>query len=138
MDPSPSSPPPRSCTTSGRLLRLSCSAPVLRARLPSPRTPPLQPVRKLPLRVPSAVILRSLPCPSSFFVFLLCGPSIRTGWYARMPDYPYTTMPSAPLAVTRRAKRLQPVHDVSDPRFHHFRILSILCQRPITFNHRDQ
>src|ERR1700730_12025690 len=77
MDPSPSSPPPRSRTTSGRFLRLSCSAPLLRARLPSPRTPPLQPVRKLPLRAPSAVILRSLPCPSSFFVFA----SIRTGWY---------------------------------------------------------
>src|ERR1700732_4428176 len=69
MDPSPSSPPPRSCTTSGRFLRLSCSAPLLRTRLPSPRTPPLQPVRKLPLRAPSAVILRSLPCPSSFLVF---------------------------------------------------------------------
>src|ERR1700722_20049912 len=69
MDPSPSSPPPRSCTTSGRFLRLSCSAPLLRARLPSPRTPPLQPVRKLPPRAPSAVILRSLPCPSSFLVF---------------------------------------------------------------------
>src|ERR1700730_13816693 len=69
MDPSPSSPPPRSCTTSGRFLRLSCSVPLLRARLPSPRPPPLQPVRKLPLRAPSAVILRSLPCPSSFLVF---------------------------------------------------------------------
>src|ERR1700731_2585194 len=82
MDPSPSSPPPRSCTPSGRFLRLSCFAPLLRARLPSPRTPPLQPVRKLPLRAPSAVTLRSLPCPSSFLVFLVCGLSIRTGWYA--------------------------------------------------------
>src|SRR5271163_942741 len=84
MDPSPSSPPPRSCTTSERFLRMSCSAPLLRARLPSPRTPPLQPVRKLPLRAPSAVILRSLPCPSSLVLvfWFFYGPSIRTGWYA--------------------------------------------------------
>src|SRR3984885_11340340 len=82
MDPSPSSPPPRSCTTSERFLRLSCSAPLWRAPLPSPRTPPLQPVRKLPLRAPSAVILQSLPCPSSFLV-LWFGPSIQTGWYAK-------------------------------------------------------
>src|SRR6202043_3210780 len=137
MDPSPSSPPPRSCTTSGRFLRLSGSVPLLRARLPSPRTPPLQPVRKLPLRAPSAVILRSLPCPSSFLVFGLC-PKHTNRLVCRIPTYLYIAMRSAPLAVARRAKRLQPVHDVSDPRFHHFRILSILCQRPITFNHRDQ
>jgi hypothetical protein len=42
------------------------------------------------------------------------------------------------LAVARRAQRPQPVYDVSDPRFHDFRILSILCQRAIAFDHRDQ
>src|ERR1700726_3412077 len=47
-------------------------------------------------------------------------------------------MRSTGLAVARRPQGPQPVHDVSDPRFHHFRILSILCQRSITFNHRDQ
>src|ERR1700733_6445136 len=56
----------------------------------------------------------------------------------KMPNYPYATMRSAPLADARRAKRVQPVHDVSDPRFDHFQILSLLGQPPKTFNHRDQ
>src|SRR6202043_1665070 len=88
MDPSPSSPPPRSCTTSGQFLRLSCSAPLLVARLPSPRTPPLQPARKLLLRAPSAVILRSSPYPPSLLCSLLvfCRPRIQTGWYATHND----------------------------------------------------
>src|ERR1700736_1545739 len=101
MDPSPSSPPPTSCTTSGRFLRLSCSAPLLHARLPSPTTSPLQPVRKLPLRAPSAVILRSLPYPSLLFSFFYAS-SIRTGWYAQcrtiLPqrcDQPLLRLPGA-------------------------------------------
>src|SRR3984893_5502020 len=47
-------------------------------------------------------------------------------------------MRSAPPVVARRAQGPQPVHDVSDPRFHDFRILSILCQRAVTFDHRNQ
>jgi hypothetical protein len=43
-----------------------------------------------------------------------------------------------PPAVARRAQGPQPVHDVSGPRFHHSRILGILCQRGIAFDHRDQ
>jgi hypothetical protein len=56
---------------------------------------------------------------------------IQTGWYARerMRSPP-------PVAVARRAQRPQPVHDVSDPILHHFRILSILCKRGVTFDHR--
>ena len=50
----------------GQFLRMSCSAPYLRAPVPLPGAPPLQPVRKLPIRAPSAVILRSLSCPSAF------------------------------------------------------------------------
>src|ERR1700688_1505251 len=98
MDPSPSSPPPRSGTTSGRFLRLSCSAPLLRASLPSPRTPPLQPARELPLRAPSAVILRSLPCPSSFLVFGFVAQAYEPVGM-QDADYPYTTMRSALLRL---------------------------------------
>src|SRR6202035_2065570 len=38
-----------------------------------------------------------------------------------------TAMPSASLVVVRMPKRLQPSHDISDSRFPHLRILSILC-----------
>ena len=47
-------------------------------------------------------------------------------------------MESAPLAVARRAQGPQPGHDVFDPRFHHIRILSILCERDVAFEHRYQ
>src|ERR1700738_229964 len=105
MDPSPSSPPPRSRTTSGRFLRLSCSAPLLRARLPSPRTPPLRPVRKLPLRAPSAVILRSLPCPSSFLVVLGFVPQAYEPVGMQNAELSsHNDAISPPLAVARRAK----------------------------------
>jgi hypothetical protein len=65
--------------------------------------------------------------------------SIRTGWYVII----YITrllqlMRSDSLAVARRAKGPQPLYDIFDPRFHYFRILSILCQRAIAFDHRDQ
>jgi hypothetical protein len=48
------------------------------------------------------------------------------------------SMRSTPLSVARRAQGQQPVHDVSDSRFHHFWIVSILCQRAIAFDHCDQ
>jgi hypothetical protein len=41
-------------------------------------------------------------------------------------------------AVARLAQRPQPAHDIFDPRLYHFRILSILCQRAIAFDHRNQ
>lgn len=40
--------------------------------------------------------------------------------------------------VTRRPQRLEPTHHISDPRFHHFRILSILCPRDVPFDHCNQ
>jgi len=65
-------------------------------------------------------------------------PSIRTGWYVNNIDRLLQLMRSDSLAVARRAQGPQPVYDVSDPRLHHFRILSILCQRAIAFDHRNQ
>jgi hypothetical protein len=49
-----------------------------------------------------------------------------------------TPMRSTSPAVARRAQGPQLAHHVSDPRLHHFWILSILCQRRIAFDHRDQ
>src|SRR5271154_340716 len=49
-----------------------------------------------------------------------------------------TPMRSTSLPVARRAQGPEPIHDISNPRFHHFGILSILCQRTIAFDHRDQ
>src|SRR6202041_144714 len=42
------------------------------------------------------------------------------------------------LTVARRTQGLQPAHDVSDPHVPHLRILSILCQHFVAFDHRDQ
>src|SRR5215831_19428475 len=47
-------------------------------------------------------------------------------------------MRSAPLVVVRRPKRPQPANDISDSRIPHLRILSILCQHFVAFDHRDQ
>src|SRR5580700_10930501 len=47
-------------------------------------------------------------------------------------------MQSGTLAVARLAQRLQPAHDIFDPRLYHFWILSILGQRAIAFDHRNQ
>ena len=47
-------------------------------------------------------------------------------------------MRSASTAVARRAKRAQPTHNISDSHIPHLRILSILCQHFVAFNHRDQ
>src|SRR5215469_11296623 len=47
-------------------------------------------------------------------------------------------MRSASLAVARCAKRIQPAHDIFDSRIPHLRILSILCQHFVAFDHRDQ
>src|SRR5271170_6586009 len=47
-------------------------------------------------------------------------------------------MRSTSLAVARRAQGSQPAHDIFDPGPYYFWILSILCQRAITFDHRDQ
>src|SRR5580692_1512460 len=47
-------------------------------------------------------------------------------------------MRSAPIAVARRAKRIQPAHDISDSHIPHLRILSILCQHFVAFDHRNQ
>src|SRR5580700_4006560 len=47
-------------------------------------------------------------------------------------------MQSDPLAVARLAQRAQPAHDILDTRLYHFRILSILCQRAIAFDHRNE
>src|SRR5215469_12626997 len=47
-------------------------------------------------------------------------------------------MRSASLAVARRAKRIQPAHDIFDSHIPHLRILSILCQHFVAFDHRDQ
>src|SRR5262249_61997208 len=44
----------------------------------------------------------------------------------------------APLAATRHAKRVQPTHNISDSYIPHLRILSILCQHFVAFDHRDQ
>jgi hypothetical protein len=51
---------------------------------------------------------------------------------------PTGTIRSAPLAVARPAQRPQPLHDISNPLFHHFRILGILGERAVTFDHGDQ
>src|ERR1700677_3460526 len=47
-------------------------------------------------------------------------------------------MRSASSAVARRAKRAQPTHNISDSHIPHLRILSILCQHFVAFDHRDQ
>src|SRR5580704_17236328 len=47
-------------------------------------------------------------------------------------------MRSAPLVVVRWPKRPQPSHDISDSRFPHLRILSILCYRGVALDRRDQ
>src|SRR5215469_9681805 len=45
---------------------------------------------------------------------------------------------SAPLAIARRAKGPQPSNHVFLPSLGHFRILSVLGQRAVAFDHRDQ
>src|SRR5258708_2246836 len=45
----------------------------------------------------------------------------------RSPFHDVRLARSAPLVVVRRPKRPQPSHDISDSRFPHLRILSILC-----------
>src|ERR1700733_9527433 len=47
-------------------------------------------------------------------------------------------MQSAPLAISRRAKRTQPAHDILDSHIPNLRILSVLCQHFVAFDHRDQ
>jgi hypothetical protein len=47
-------------------------------------------------------------------------------------------MQSAPLATARRSKRTQPAHDIFDPHIPHLRVLSVLCQHFVAFDHRDQ
>src|ERR1700721_1310333 len=47
-------------------------------------------------------------------------------------------MQLAAVAVARRAKRSQPAHDISDSHIPRLRILSILCQYFVAFDHRDQ
>src|SRR5580704_9782283 len=68
-----------------------------------------------------------------------CCPSRQTAWYVNSAKLILETpMRSTSLAVARRAQGPQPVHNVSDPRFYYFRILSVLCQRTVAFDHRDQ
>src|SRR5271170_3004250 len=64
--------------------------------------------------------------------------SIRTGWYVTCQPLLETPMRSTSLTVARRAQGLQPAHDVSDPHVPHLRILSILGQHFVAFDHRDQ
>src|SRR5215471_21714907 len=45
---------------------------------------------------------------------------------------------SAPLTVTRRAKRPQPLHDIADSCFPDLHILGILRQHFVAFDQRDQ
>src|ERR1700746_3393020 len=45
---------------------------------------------------------------------------------------------SPSLAVARLAKRLQPPHDIFDTDFPHLGVLSVLCQRGVALDHRDQ
>src|ERR1700721_573640 len=47
-------------------------------------------------------------------------------------------MRSCLLAAARRAKRTKPTYDISDPHIPYPRILSILCQHFVAFDHRDQ
>src|SRR5580704_2999850 len=47
-------------------------------------------------------------------------------------------MRSASTAVARRAKRAQPTHNIFDSHIPHLRILSVLCQHFVAFNHRHQ
>src|SRR5580704_19748478 len=53
-------------------------------------------------------------------------------------NYSSEPMRSAPLAVARRAKRIQPAHDIFDSHIPHLRILSILCHHFVAIDHRDQ
>src|SRR6201981_3744941 len=62
--------------------------------------------------------------------------SIHTGWYVTV--LLATPMRSTSLVVARLTQRPQPVHDIFDPGLYYFRILSILCQRAIAFDHRTQ
>ncbi len=45
---------------------------------------------------------------------------------------------SDPLAPSRSAKRIQPAHNISDSDSPHLRVLSILSQHFVAFDHRDQ
>src|SRR5215472_13473775 len=47
-------------------------------------------------------------------------------------------MQSSSLATARRSKSTQPVHDIFDPHVPHLRVLSVLCQHFVAFDHRDQ
>src|SRR6202035_2279216 len=62
----------------------------------------------------------------------------RTGWYVTVCNSRLDSMQSAPLAIARRSKRIQPAHDILDPHIPHLRVLSVLCQHFVAFNHRDQ
>src|SRR5271155_1459120 len=118
----------------------------MRWLLPVPAGSRHQPAHRPPLRADSCATLRSLSlCRSPFHdVFEAspdsrAGPSIRTGWYVTVAKLPLETpMRSTSFAVARRAQGFQPVRNISDPRFYHFRILSIFGQRTIAFDHRNQ
>jgi len=66
-----------------------------------------------------------------------CRAYVPPGMYRCQTDS-LETMLSDSLAVARLAQRLQPAHDIFDPRLYHFRILGILCQRTVAFHHRNQ
>ncbi len=79
--------------------------------------------------------------PTVMTKFEALRPIAMLGAQADKPVGMYDTlkpMRSGTLVVARPAQGPQPVHDVYDSRFHHFRILCILCQRTIAFDHRDQ
>src|SRR5215467_10627881 len=64
---------------------------------------------------------------------------IQTSWYVTdVKNLLLGSTRSAPLAVAPRAERIQPAHDISNSHIPYLRILSILCQHFVAFDHRDE
>src|SRR5580698_10942322 len=55
-----------------------------------------------------------------------------------MRDEALDSKRSAPPAIARRSKRIQPADNIFDPHIPHLRVLSVLCQHFVAFDHRDQ
>src|SRR5580692_3297681 len=55
-----------------------------------------------------------------------------------MRDSRLGSIKSARLAVAMRSKRIQPAHDIFGPYIPYLRVLSVLCQHFIAFDHGDQ
>src|SRR5579863_1362483 len=93
-----------------------------------------------------ALVPASLQCPGSrrsleklrlsrCFGSLVSSESESLRWFDRML---LQERPPATSRSPRRAQRFQPPHDIPGSHIPHLRILSILCQRGVALDHRNQ